>query len=284
MTHAAPARRPLAARLGRALGAAALVAVLAWAALVAHLWFRQESLLFHPEPLDPSHAFSIPDLEEDWIDVPGARLHAIHYRQPEVDGVRRTKGLVFFLHGNAGNLASWFIQPAFWRATGYDLYMLDYRGFGKSTGHIASEAELHADVLAAWRRVAPEYAALKTVVYGRSLGTGLAVQLAATVQPDLLVLVSPYASMTSMKDLHYPWLPDAALRYPLASDRVIGRYRGPTLVFHGLRDTLIPPQQAQQLIAHAEHPQLVLLPQADHVNVHEDPLYRQALLARLAAL
>ncbi|HXN10814.1 MAG TPA: alpha/beta fold hydrolase [Steroidobacteraceae bacterium] len=277
------ARGP-AAPLARGTVIATLSVLGLWSVLVAALWWDQERLLFEPTPLGASAAIAGPDVTEDWFDVPGARLHAIHFRQPLVDGVRRTKGLIFFLHGNVGNVATWFIQPGFWRDSGFDLYMLDYRGFGKSTGRIQSEAQLHADVLAAWQRIAPEYVGLKTVIIGRSLGTGLAVQLAATVQPDLLVLVSPYSSMTAVMNYHYPWVPNAILRFPLVSERFMGLVQGPTLIFHGLKDSVIPWQQSLTLSRDARHSQLVLLPNVGHADVHEDRTYLNTLQDRLHML
>jgi alpha-beta hydrolase superfamily lysophospholipase len=86
----------------------------------------------------------------------------------------------------------------FYRAANYDLFMLDYRGYGKSSGRIESEAQLRADVLAAWRTVEAQYAGKRKVIYGRSLGTALAAGLAAEVQPDLTILVSPYCDMAQL--------------------------------------------------------------------------------------
>jgi len=276
--------RGWAAPLVRAAVIATLSLLVLWAVLVAALWWGQDRMLFEPTPLGASAAIAGPGVTEDWFEVSGARLHAIHFRQPSVDGLRRTKGLIFFLHGNVGNVATWFIQPEFWRDSGFDLYMLDYRGFGKSTGRIQSEAQLHADVLAAWNRIAPEYAGLKTVIIGRSLGTGLAVQLAANVQPDLLVLVSPYSSMTAVMNYHYPWVPNAILRFPLVSERFMGLVKGPTLIFHGLNDAVIPWQQSQILSRSARHAQLVLLPNVGHGDVHEDRIYLNTLQDRLHKL
>jgi pimeloyl-ACP methyl ester carboxylesterase len=259
-------------------------ALLVWTALITALWWGQETLLFEPKVLASNLSIDAPDVTEDWVDVPGARLHAIQFRQPMVNGVRHTKGLIFYLHGNAGNVATWFVDSSFWRDSGYDLYMMDYRGFGKSTGRIESEAQLHADVQTAWERIAPAYAGLKTVIFGRSLGTGLAVQLAATVQPDLLILVSPYSSMTAVMNVHYPWAPDAILRYPLASDRYIQQIRHATLIFHGLRDTVIPVAQAEALQERAHRAELILLPNVGHGDVQEDATYRNTLLERLRDL
>jgi pimeloyl-ACP methyl ester carboxylesterase len=228
------------------------------------LWFGQERLLFHPEPLPADHRFRLgEDVHETWVEVPGARLNALHLRLPHPDGV------VFFLHGNAGNLQSWFINPEFYRQLNLDLFMIDYRGYGKSSGRIESEAQLMADARAAWHAIAPRYAGKKRIVYGRSLGSGLAARLAAEVQPDLTVLVSPYESMQALAAEHYPWVPSFVLRYPLRTDLALPGIRGPLLLAHGALDTLIPVQHSQRLKAIAPHAELLIVPAAGHGDIHQ---------------
>lgn len=260
------------------------VPTLLWAAAVGTMWFKQESLLFVPQPLASDYRFDLPDTQEEWVDVPGARLHALHLRQPLVSGQRSTRGIVFFLRGNSGNLASWFTNPAFWRRSGYDVFMLDYRGFGKSTGRIESEAQLHDDVLRAWQQVAPEYAGKKRVIYGRSLGSGLAAHLATQVPADLLVLVSPYQSMVQLAEEFYPWVPQAVLRYPLRTDQYLPQVHERVLIVHGVRDALIPVAHAQRLQSLNQQAHLLLLPEAGHADVHQFGDYTQALLQELARL
>jgi alpha-beta hydrolase superfamily lysophospholipase len=263
----------------RPLLALVLLAALAWAALTAALWGWQERLLFHPEPLPAdTRLATAPDVHERFVDVPGARLSVLALRLPE------PRGVVFFLHGNAGNLQSWFTDIDFYRRAGFDLVMPDYRGFGKSTGRITGEAQLHADVAAVWRDVAPRYAGKRVVIYGRSLGTGLAAELAAAVQPDLTVLVSPYASVAGLARQHYPWLPPLALRYPLRTDRVVGRIRGPLLLVHGDADDVIPFAQSTQLLAAAPHARLLRIAGGGHNDLQQLPAYRQAMSDALAAL
>jgi pimeloyl-ACP methyl ester carboxylesterase len=244
---------------------------------VAALWWGQERLLFHPLPLPAEHRFRIADdVHETWVDVPGARLNALHLRLPKPDGV------VFFLHGNAGNLERWFVNVDFYRKANLDLFMLDYRGFGKSTGRIESEAQLEDDVRAAWTQVAPAYAGKKRVVYGRSLGSGLATALAAEAQPDLTILVSPYSSMVQLAAEKYPWVPAAVLRYPLRSDLMLPRVKGRVVLAHGDLDTLIPLQHSQRLQALAPTAELLLVPGAEHGNVHSFKVYLDGLRAALA--
>lgn len=245
------------------------------------LWARQERLLFQPDPWpgqDPP-ALSEPDVRSVWVDVDGARLHALHLQRP---GAR---GLVFFLHGNAGNLASWFVNTEYYRRAGYDLFMLDYRGYGRSSGQISSEAQLMADVRAAFAQVAPQYQGRPVVVYGRSLGSGLAAQLATEVQPALTVLVSPYRSMAALAAEQYPFVPTALLRYPLRTDQALGRIRGPVYLVHGEQDRLIPPAHSVALQGSlGDRGRLLRLPDAGHNDIHESPAYLEGLRAALAAL
>jgi pimeloyl-ACP methyl ester carboxylesterase len=267
-------RRSLLQAGARLFGSALLV----YAAVLLLLYLRQESLLFLPARLPPDHRFSVPGVVEVAVPVEGATLSALHFRQP---GAR---GVVFFLHGNAGSLQSWLTGTEFYRRTGYDLFMIDYRGYGKSGGRIDDEAQLHADVLAAWRLIAPEYAGRKRVIYGRSLGTGLAARLAAEVQAELLVLVSAYSSLLDVARDHYPWVPGALLRYPMRTDLWLPRVTMPVLMLHGESDDVIGIDHAERLSALHPPAELVRLPGTGHNDVHRSMRYLDALAERLDRL
>ncbi len=260
------------ALVAAAFTSAGYVAMLAW------IYGYQESLIFRPDPLPAAYRFALTDVHEVSIDVGGATLSALHLQLPAPQGV------VFFLHGNNGNLSTWFTNPDFYRAANYDLFMLDYRGYGKSSGRIASEAQLRADVLAAWQTVAPQYAGKRKVIYGRSLGTALAAGLAAQVQPDLTILVSPYCSMGQLMHAHYPLVPVALLRYPLATCADAVEVRGPVLLVHGEQDSLIPIENSEQLLSIAPQARLLRVPGAAHADVHQFKAYTDELLRTLKAL
>lgn len=268
--------RPGPARLLRrvALGVAA-----AYAAMLIAVWCFQERLLFHPEPLPAEHRFAFgDDVHETTVSVDGAELSALHLERP---GAR---GLVFFLHGNGGNLDGWFSNAQFYRDVGFDVFMIDYRGYGKSTGSIESEAQLHADVRAAYELIAPRYAGRPIVIQGRSLGTGLAAALALEVDPALTVLVSPYRSILAMSDQLYPFIPFAIVRYPLRTEAFVPAIEGPVLMLHGEQDELIPVAHAEAILAAAPTVQLLRIPGAGHDDVHASALYRAALGAALTQL
>ena len=258
-------------------GAAALGAL--HLTLVAALWWGQEGLLFHPEPLPAGHRFDFgPDVHETWVEVPGARLNALHLRLPDADGV------VLFLHGNAGNLKTWFTAVQLFRRANFDLFMPDYRGFGKSTGRIEGQAQFEADVRAVWGAVSPAYLGERRGIYGRSLGTGVAALLAAQVQADLTVLLSPYQSGVALAGERYPWVPGMVLRYPLRTDWALGVVKTPVLLFHRDRDILIPPIHSVRLHALVPNATLRWVAGAGHDDVHGCRAYLGALGATLATL
>ena len=258
--------------LRRLVLATLALAALAYGAALATLWTHQESLLFHPVPAAAAAKLDA-DVQETWVDVPGARLNVLRLRRPHPDGV------VLYLHGNSGNLARWWTNLDVYRRLNLDLVMPDYRGFGRSSGQIDSQAQLESDMRAVWNAVAADYAGKRRIFLGRSLGTGLAATLAAEVQPELTVLVSPYSSMADMAAELYPWVPTALLRYPLRTDDIVPRIHGPLLLLHGDRDALIPAEHSRRLLARAPAARLVVVAGAGHGDIQTFPDYQQALEA-----
>ena len=252
--------------------------VMVYLAIIAYVYFRQEKLIFQPMPLSPDHQFTIPDVQELKVPVAGAELSALHLRLPN------PKGIVYFLHGNGGNLQTWLTSVDFYRRVNYDLFIIDYRGYGKSSGQIESEAQLHTDVRTAWNMVATQYVGKKIVVYGRSLGTGLAVKLSSDIQPDLTILVSPYESLKAMGDAHYPWLPAMVNRYTMRTDEWLPAIKGAVMIEHGDVDTLIGLSHGERLTKIRSGTELVVVNGAGHNDIHKFPKYLETLSERLKNL
>jgi alpha-beta hydrolase superfamily lysophospholipase len=255
------------------------LAALGYAGALGLLYVKQERIILPASTLAADYRFQFDQpFEEVWIPVQGASLHALHFKQPN------PRGVVFFLHGNAGNLVSWTTGLDFYRRVNYDLFIVDYRGYGKSTGHIENEAQLYADARAAYDAMAPLYRDKPIVIYGRSLGTALAASLARDVQPRLLVLVSPFSSLAASAAQAYPWAPGWVLKYPLRTDAIIGDIKSPILLIHGSEDKLIPLSHSERLKALARSPvELLVVPGAGHSDIHKFPVYLDGLAARLIA-
>jgi uncharacterized protein len=255
-----------------------------YTAAIGWLWFRQERLLFEPTTLPSDWVLANdPDVHELWIDVPGARLSAAHLRLPD------PRGVVFFLHGNSGNLTDCLIDLDAFRQVNFDVVMFDYRGYGKSTGCIASEEQLRGDVRAVWALFAPQYEGKRVVISGQSLGTGLAAGLAAELctsgrAPDLTLLVSPYSSGRALADELYPWVPRQVLRYPLHTLEHAIRLQGPLMLIHGENDELIGIHHSEALRTAVPQAQLLRIEGAGHNDVHKFPIFRKALAGALGCL
>jgi fermentation-respiration switch protein FrsA (DUF1100 family) len=154
----------------------------------------------------------------------------------------------------------------------------------KRPGGIRSEAQRNAVVAAVGRDVAPRYQGLRVVFQGRSLGTGLAVALAAKVQPDLTLLASPYSSMAALARLHYPWVPAAVLRYPLRTDRTNAAITTPGVLFHGENDQLVPLSHSEALQQLCRHARLVRVAGAGHADLQDFEPYGHAVTQALSTL
>ena len=240
---------------------------------LAALYYNQESLLFPgtPLPSDYQFSFDVP-FKEVSIPVKGATLNALHFQQDN------PRGVIFFLHGNAGNLVNWTVGMDYYQRINYDLFIFDYRGYGKSTGKITSQPQLMDDVRTAWNTLAPQYKDKPIVIYGRSLGTALATQLASEVSSDLLILVSPFTDMTSLAKNRYPLAPAKLLRYPLNTDQIINDVKTDIVFMHGDNDTTIPIDHSQKLQALLNKPsQLFEIEGASHNDIHQFKSYLDSL-------
>lgn len=259
-------------------------AAASYAAAIGWLWWRQEKLLFEPTPLGPGEKLcDDPQVHERWVDVPGARLSCARLALPD------PRGVVFFLHGNSGNLRDCLVDLDAFREINFDFVAFDYRGYGKSSGRIESEEQLRADVRAVWDAHASQYEGKRVVIAGQSLGTALAAGLGAQLcaagrAPDLTMLVSPYSSMRALADELYPWVPGRVLRYPLHTAHDASRLKSPLVLVHGDKDELIGIHHSHALASAVPDAKLHCLAGAGHGDVHKHPGFRSMLAGALAAL
>ena len=237
------------------------------------LYFNQDSLIYRPEALATNFRFEFPQkFTEVTLPVDGASLHALHFT------VSNPKGAVLFFHGNSGSLRRWGEVAESFTSRGYDLFIFDYRGYGKSSGQIKSEQQLIDDAEQAYRYVNQRYAPQNIVIYGRSLGTGLASQLALRHPPKMLMLETPYFSLKDLTSQFYPFVPSFLLKYPLRTDLALPQIKRPIYLFHGTADAVIPYQSSQRLLALIQAPkELVTIAAGGHNGLRLTPIYNAAL-------
>ncbi len=206
-----------------------------YAVLCALLYIFQERLLLFPErlPADFKFAFEQPLEELQVTTADKKHLSAILFKADS------TKGLVFYLHGNAGSLRSWGEVAGIYTSLGYDVCMMDYRGFGKSEGSISSQQQFLSDVQLVYDSMKQRYPEQEAVVLGYSLGTGAAAWLASVNHPRLLVLQAPYYSLTDAMHHTLPFVPGFILKYKLPVNEYLARCNMPVTIFHGTEDEVI---------------------------------------------
>lgn len=209
----------------------------------ALLFIFQEKLIFFPDKLDKNHKFDFPQTFEE-IHITTEDQKVLHGLLFKADS---SKGLIFYLHGNGGALDRWGTVAETYTSLDYDIFILDYRGYGKSEGTIESEAQLSQDVQLAYSEMLKLYSENKIVVLGYSIGTGLAAKLAATNHPRLLILQAPYYSLTDIMKHTFPFVPPFILRYKLETYKYISDCEMPIVLFHGNEDEVIPYGQSIKL-------------------------------------
>lgn len=177
---------------------------------------------------------------------------------------------VVYFHGNGGNMGNRPYHFALMTNDGYGLIAIDYRGYGQSEGS-PSEEGFYADGRAAIR-YATETLSIppgRLILYGESIGTAVAVQMALETKAGGLVLQSPFTSMVDLAKLNYPWLPVSLLLVDrFDSIAKIGDIHMPLLLFHGDYDTVVPIWLGQRLFEKANEPkQAVYFPGRGHVDL-----------------
>ena len=246
---------------------AAIILVSIYAVIVVAAWLGQRRLLYAPDPRRHApNSIGLSGVAEQDIDTPdGHRL--VVWRA----AARKGYPTILYFHGNAGNVASRAGRFARYQALGYGIVMMSYRGYGGSTGS-PSEKDNVADALQLHNRLIAEgIPARDIVIYGESLGSGVAVQVAAAQAVGAVVLDAPYTSILDVALRAYFYLPVRRLlidRYE--SDRHIAKVQAPVLVLHGVRDRVIPVAMGRALFAKASEPkQLEIYPDGGHTDLDQ---------------
>ncbi|MBF0187531.1 MAG: alpha/beta hydrolase [Magnetococcales bacterium] len=247
------------------------------------LYFGQERLLFHPQPLDPVKREQVlrnhPDSEVTITAEDGTTLHGWLHRPPGAPPEEgRGAPLIIAFWGNAEEASSVHYDLHHFR--GWAVLSVNYRGYGLSEGE-PTEAALFADAttLYDWARRQEGIDPERIVLLGRSIGSGVAVHLAAERSVAAVILVTPYDSMVAVAGYHYPYVPvKVMLRHRFDSLARAPKIREPMLALVAERDQTIPPKHAHRLIeAWGGTTRTITIPNADHNSLVGEPLYWQEI-------
>lgn len=255
-------------RLLKALVFFSAAAVLVYAALLVLLWLSQRALLY-PVPDGDGRDVALAGAQSFALATPDGQRLSAFFVPPRT---QRSPSVLFF-HGNAQRLDELSGRARRYSAAGYGFMAIAYRGYPGSTGE-PSEKGLIIDGLAAFddlrRRIAGEI-----ILHGLSLGTGVAVAVAAEREAGAVILEAPFASAADVAAERYPMFPVRLLmRDPFRSDRRIASVDEPLLILHSPRDSVIPIHHGRRLFERARaEKRFVPLEDAGHADLFDQGGY-----------
>lgn len=248
-----------------------------WLAVVAGIYVLicllfyvfQHYFFFRPEILSSGFKYTYPfPFDEVHFDMEdGGAVNGIHFKVPN------SLGVVFYLKGNSRSIKGWGKFAKDFLGKGYDFFMIDYRGFGKSRGK-RNENKLYSDSQYTYKWLLESYPEEQIIVYGRSLGSGFAAQVASWNSPKMLILDSPYYSFEYNIKRFVFWLPmKILLRYKIPTNQFLQKVTCPIFIIHGKKDRLIPYAQSEMLKQEKPSVQLMPIIQGGHNNLPDFPKY-----------
>ena len=239
------------------------------------LYFLQEKIIFFPSVLEQDYEYQFNhNFEELYLNTDdGAALNAIHFK------INNPKGVILYFHGNADDLSRWGTVAEFFVEKEYDVLVMDYRTYGKSTGKL-SEAAFYSDAQLFYNYLKKLYNEDDITLYGRSLGTGIAAHLASKNNPKQLVLETPYYSMSEVGKSRFPILPvEKLLKYKFPTYKFIKSVSCKITIFHGTNDGVVPYSSAEKLIKASpkEKTTFITIESGNHNNLKTFNLYNSQI-------
>lgn len=214
-----------------------ILLLIVYLAISLLVYFLQDYVLFKPEKLPPDFQFDYEhqEIEEYNIETrDGAIINGLRFK------AREPKGIVFYLKGNSKSIKGWGKFAVDFTRHGYDVLMVDYRGFGKSTGRRTQKA-IKNDMQLIYNKIREKVAEKYIILYGRSLGSGFATKLASMNNPRMLILDAPYYSLSKVGKRFIPFMPlSLLLKFPMPTYKWLRYVACPIHIIHGTDDKLIP--------------------------------------------
>ncbi|MEM6632120.1 MAG: alpha/beta fold hydrolase [Bacteroidota bacterium] len=260
-----------------------LILLAIYLGIMLTVYFTQHYFFFRPEILPPHFSFTYPfDFEERTFEMEdGGKINSLHFKVPN------SRGLIYYFKGNSRSIKGWAKFAQDFISNGYDFFMMDYRGFGKSTGK-RTETRLYNDSQQLYKWLQKEYSEEQIIIYGRSLGSGIAARIASWNHPRMLILDSPYFSFYhNIKRWAFILPLKYILRYQIRTDQFITQVEAPIYIIHGDKDRLIPISHSYRLKAiRPQDIELMVIEGGGHNNLPSFPQYHEYLydLLELAAV
>ncbi|WP_420552497.1 alpha/beta hydrolase [Tenacibaculum aiptasiae] len=248
--------------------------IVIYALLCILLYFFQESLIFFPQELPQGHQFNFNQEfnELSFKSKDGKLLNGLLFKSIN------SKGLIFYLHGNSGSLNSWGNVAMTYTKLNYDVFILDYRGYGKSQGKIYNQEQLFEDNAIVYNKLKEGYNEDNIIILGYSIGTGLASKLASENNSKHLILQAPYYSLAHLVQQKFSFIPSFILKYKLETNQYLKKCKMPITIFHGDIDNVINLNASLKLKKEfGEQIHLIILENQGHNGITENKNYRNEL-------
>ena len=237
------------------------------------LFYTQDYFLLHPTVIERNipYTFAVPFKE---IDLPINSTDTINMVQ-FFSTLPITKGVVLYFHGNTGNINRYAKYAANFTSKGYEVWMEDYPGFGKSIG-VINEKKLYQQAEQVYLLAAATFSPDSIIVYGKSLGTGIAAYVAATKKCQQIILETPYYNIPSLFNSFAPIYPvNNMANYKLPTFQFLQKVQQPITIFHGTADGVISYSNASKLLAVLKPTdKFITIPNGTHHNINSFALYQ----------
>jgi len=243
--------------------------------IVMATFLLQEKLIFHPEELPQSFHFNLDNnTEEVFLKTSdGETINGLFFNN-------QSKETILYFHGNAGSLKDWQYVSTDFTSADYNLLIIDYRGYGKSSGSITEEG-LYLDAEAALQYLTEKknIDLGEIIIYGRSIGTGVATELATIHTTKGLILESPFSSLKKLANQKMPFLlPSLFLQFHFDSKNKMKDISCPILFIHGGSDSLIPSSHTEQLFSSfSGKKEKVIIPYGGHNDLSTFETYHSTI-------
>ena len=252
-----------------------LILIVLYVFILLGFYFFQNSIVFRPKRTAQNYTYSF---EQDFKEInlkakDKATLNALHFK------VDNPKGVILYFHGNKDNLERWGAIAAELTKYNYDVFVMDYRGYGKSTGN-RTESLMYADAQLCYDYLKQSYKENSIVVYGRSLGGTFATFVASQNNPKQLILEATFSSLQDVVFHNLPILPySKILKFKFKTFELIEKVKCPITIFHGNQDELVSIELAQKVYAHSnrELTEFVEIEKGTHHNISDFEKYRETL-------
>ncbi|HEY5463265.1 MAG TPA: alpha/beta fold hydrolase [Hanamia sp.] len=261
---------------GRKIYRVTIVATLIYCSVGIALYHLQEKLMFHPEslPRDFKFQFNIPFKEVNIAMNETDTLNLIQFFPPD----SFPKGVVIYFHGNTGNVIRYAKYATNFTRHGYEVWMPDYPGYGKTTGKLTEE-NMYLQAREVYKLAHSKFPADSIIVYGKSLGTGAASYIAEKFSCRRLILETPYYSIPDLLSSYVPIYPTERMshfKFPVGE--YLKEVKAPVTIFHGTSDGVIPYRYAIKLKKVLKPgDEFITIENGIHNNLNDFPLFHQKL-------